>query len=96
MRAREIVRAVGVWVCLASLAAAQDQPYIVRPQVMAPIRTYMAPVVPPIRLTNSNRLYSLIRAGNLYLTLQDAIVTRWNPATQAWDPVSGSGGGPMK
>jgi outer membrane protein len=73
MRGGNTGRAVVMCACLASLTSAQEQPYIMRPQIMAPIRSYMAPTVPPIRLTNSNRLYSLIRAGNLYLSLQDAI-----------------------
>jgi len=71
--AREFLRASIACFCLASLAPAQDQPYISRPQMMAPIRSYAAPTVPPIRLTNTTRLYSLMRAGNLYLTLEDAI-----------------------
>jgi outer membrane protein TolC len=33
----------------------------------------MAPSTPPIRLHNTSRLYSLIRAGNLYLTVADAL-----------------------
>ena len=37
------------------------------------IRPYQAPDIPPVRLNNSTRLTGLIRAGNLYLTLQDAI-----------------------
>ena len=73
MSARESRRTLAAGICLVALCAAQDQPYIVRPPFMAPIRSYMAPTIPPIRLTNSNRLYSLIRAGNLYLTLPDAI-----------------------
>ena len=40
---------------------------------MPPVRSYLAPTIPPVRLTNSARLYNLIRAGNLYLTLQDAL-----------------------
>ena len=36
-------------------------------------RTYQPAEVPPINLTNSNRLESLLRGGNLYLSLQDAI-----------------------
>ncbi len=36
-------------------------------------RPYQQRYVPPINLTNSNRLESLIRAGNLYLTAQDVI-----------------------
>jgi outer membrane protein len=34
---------------------------------------YRPVMVAPVNLTNSNRLESLIRAGNLYLSLQDAI-----------------------
>jgi outer membrane protein TolC len=41
------------------------QPKIVRP--------YVAPETPSIRLTDSPRLQSLIRAGKIYLTAQDAI-----------------------
>ncbi len=37
------------------------------------VRPYKAAIVPPIRLGNSPRLRDLIRAGNLYLTVQDAI-----------------------
>ena len=73
MSTSDIRKTLVTALCVASLCSAQQQPYIVKPQVMAPIRSYMAPTVPPIRLTNSNRLYSLIRGGNLYLTLQDAI-----------------------
>ncbi len=52
----------------------QDQPFSVqRPSIMVPLRSYAAPTVPPIRLTNSSRLYSLIRAGKLYLSVQDAL-----------------------
>ena len=34
---------------------------------------YRPKAVPPPNLSNSNRLDSLLRAGNLYLSLQDAI-----------------------
>lgn len=37
------------------------------------VRPYIAPVVPPVRLANSGRLHELIRAGQLYLTVQDAL-----------------------
>ena len=73
MSAREIVRTAIAGFCLVAMCSAQNQPYIIRPQIRAPVRSYMAPTVPPIRLTNSTRLYSLIRGGNLYLSLQDAI-----------------------
>lgn len=59
------------------------------------IRPYLAPEVPNIRLANSARLGQLVRAGTLYLTLQDAIalalennidleVARYNPILAAW------------
>ena len=36
-------------------------------------RIYRSPEVPPVNFANSNRLESLLRAGKLYLSLQDAI-----------------------
>src|SRR6476660_1064526 len=36
-------------------------------------RPYQQRYVPPINLTNSSRLESLVRAGNLYLSAQDVI-----------------------
>jgi outer membrane protein TolC len=36
-------------------------------------KTYKPTLVPPINLSNSNRLDSLLRAGNIYLSVQDAI-----------------------
>ncbi len=74
MIASPVKRAIGAWLCFAALACAQDGPISVdRPKVLIPIRPYTAPVVPPVRLVNSNRLYTLIRAGNLYLSVQDAL-----------------------
>lgn len=37
------------------------------------IRNYVPVTTPPVNFTNSGRLESLLRAGNLYLSLQDAI-----------------------
>jgi outer membrane protein len=37
------------------------------------LRPYQAPETPPVRLTNSARLSTVLRAGQLYLTLQDAL-----------------------
>jgi outer membrane protein TolC len=45
----------------------------VRPSGNILIRPYEAATVPPVRLSNSDRIRSLLRAGNLYLTAQDAI-----------------------
>lgn len=36
-------------------------------------RRYLAPQVAPIHLTNSNRMEALLRAGRIYMSLQDAI-----------------------
>src|ERR1700719_1923023 len=36
-------------------------------------RPYQKPTVPPINLSNSDRLEALVRAGNLYLSAQDTI-----------------------
>ena len=74
MNSRILFRAVSVCACLLPLSWAQDQPYsIEKPRLMIPLRSYAPPTVPPIRLTNSSRLYTLIRAGNLYLSVQDAL-----------------------
>ena len=43
-----------------------------------------------------NGIYDFKTSPQRGLTLMDAVVTRWNPAKQAWEPVSGPSGGPMK
>jgi len=74
MNARSLTAALLAGVLVAPCLPAQDlPPGVARPQVMIPIRDYMAPTIAPIRLTNSSRLYTLIRAGNLYLSAEDAI-----------------------
>jgi outer membrane protein TolC len=42
-------------------------------QILSPIRPYEAPTVPPVRLGNSDRVQTLMRAGKIYLSLRDAI-----------------------
>jgi outer membrane protein len=67
----------------------------VKPQARMFWRPYLAPDVPPIRLNNSGWMKDLIRAGNLYLTVQDAIamvlennidieVARYDPIAAVW------------
>ena len=46
---------------------------IQQPSGPAILRPYRSQMVPAVRLTNSGRIYSLLRAGKLYLTVQDAI-----------------------
>ena len=74
MNSNALVRAVAAWACVASLSSAQNQQFVIgKPHAAAPVRPYMAPPVPPVRLGNSARLHSLMRAGHLYLTVHDAL-----------------------
>ncbi len=94
--------------CLPPLCLAQDQPSPVQtPQIMIPIRPYTAPDIAPIRLSNSSRLYDLIRAGNLYLTAEDALalaiennldleVDRYGPQLAHWALERAKAGGPLR
>src|SRR5690349_5620366 len=64
-------------IALASLCAVgqlpAQQPFVEKPKAPVVWRPYKAPNVPDVVLSNSDRLHSLMRAGRLYLTLQDAI-----------------------
>src|SRR5665213_2010510 len=104
-RASVTVQQLIAALCLASLAWAQDiQP--IRPQAPVFVRPYLAVSVPPIRLTNSERLVQLVRAGMLYLTAQDAIalvlennidieVSRYNPFISDWNLERAQAGGAL-
>ena len=50
-----------------------DQPQVPRPPGDFVTRSFRAPAIAPINMGNSNRLEALIRAGKLYLSLEDAI-----------------------
>jgi outer membrane protein len=76
------------------------------PSMPAIVRPYFAPDVPPVRLANTGRLSELVRAGNLYLTVQDAIalalennidmaVARYNPLIAAWNATRAEAGGAL-
>jgi len=69
-------------------------------------RPYLTPDVPPARTGNSPRLPDLIRAGTLYLTVQDAIalvlennidieVARYSPIMAAWNLERAQAGGAL-
>jgi outer membrane protein TolC len=102
------LKAVLVWTCVVSVASGQQAPtFVERPHVPIVIRPYKAPAVAPIRLNNSNRLHGLIRAGRLYLTVQDAIaaaiennldleVARYGPVLAEWAVERQSGGGALR
>ena len=101
-------KTIFAWVCVGALCSAQQQPpFVERPRVSIFIRPYKAPSVAPIRLHNSNRLHSLIRAGLLYLTVQDAIaaaiennldleVARYGPVLAQWAVERQEGGGALR
>ncbi len=78
-----------------SLQVPQDAIDPIRPHAPILWRPYLAPVVPPVRRSDSGRFRQLIRGGKLYLTAQDAIalalennidieVARYNPISLAW------------
>ena len=72
----------------------------------AVIRPYLPPGIPEIRSQNSSRLPTLIRAGAIYLTAQDAIalaiennidleVARYNPLISDWRIERSKAGGAL-
>lgn len=73
--ARRILSAGLCCVFTATSALAQQQESVapIKPGGIIITRPYKTPVVPETRLGNSSRLRQLLRAGNLYLTVQDAI-----------------------
>src|SRR5258705_12404242 len=74
MKSQKILAVLVSWSCLVSQSYAQEASLAVqKPKAPFIVRPYLEPTVPPVRLKNSERLRSLIRAGNLYLTGQDAI-----------------------
>ena len=78
----------------------------VRAKMNPVIRPYFAPSVPEVRVGNSARLKSLMRAGALYLTAQDAValaiennidleVARYNPLIADWNLERAQAGGAL-
>jgi outer membrane protein TolC len=112
---RQIV--AGVLSCLLVTVPAWSQPPAqnpanpigiepIRPSAPVLWRPYLPVKVPPVRLSNSDRLRILIRAGKLYLSAHDAIalalennidieVARYNPALMAWNLERSQAGGAL-
>jgi outer membrane protein len=104
------VRSTAVLCCvlLTVPALGQQAPLTVeKPDLPMIIRPYFPPNVSPIRLGNSTRAKQLVRAGKLYLTVQDAIalaiennldleVDRYGPLIQQWQVERAEGGGPLR
>ncbi len=92
---------------LAAQCPAQDVPQVEKPQGPLLIRSYKPASISPVNLRNSDHLHSLIRAGQLYLTVQDAIalaiennldleVDRYGPFNAEWALERAQGGGPLR
>ena len=61
-------------ICAVAICFAQDQQGTVeKARLPIPIRSYAPPTVSTWRQSNSKRLHDLLRAGKLYLTVQDAL-----------------------
>ena len=101
-------KSIAIVLCLASLTWAQDAQNIapIRPRSAVIFRPYLPVTVPPVRLANSPRLQELVRAGALYLTVQDAIalalennidieVGRYNPFISEWQLERAEAGGAL-
>jgi len=82
-------------------------PQIQIPGGMPTTRKYKAPIVAPIDLSNSSRVDSLVRAGNLYLSLEDAIalavennldvaISRYGPLEAQTDLQRAQAGGALR
>ena len=96
--------------CIAAMLAqpaAAQLPFVERPNGSFLWRSYKGANVAPATLSNANRIYSLIRAGALYLTVQDAIalaiennlnleVQRYALPSAEWSLEREQAGGPIR
>ena len=104
-------RILAAWIMGCSLLAppspAQQLPDVVKPHGPFLYRPYLGTSVAPISLYNSSRIRSLLRAGNLYLTVQDAIalaiennlnlqVQRYDLPNADWAVERAQAGGPIR
>jgi outer membrane protein len=104
---RQAVAVVLCYTCSIPFALAQEASIDpARPLAPLVFRPYRAPDVPPIRIANSGRMRDLVRAGKLYLTVQDAIaltlennldieVARYGPIVSEWRLERAQAGGAL-
>ena len=101
-----IFRTAAILLCGTCAWAQQSSIALIPPHAPAILRPYLAPAAPTVRLANSPRLSELVRAGTLYLTVQDAIalalennidieVARYNPLILALDVTRAEAGGTL-
>src|SRR5579862_2891564 len=98
MTPQQLLSAFVAWTLLAAQMPAQvtvSAPAVDRPTGPVIVRPYKQAIVRPVQLKNSSRLASLIRAGKLYVTVQDAIalaiennldleINRYGPLVAEW------------
>jgi outer membrane protein len=101
---------LSVYVCIAAMLAqpaGAQLPLAEKPNGSILWRSYKSTTVAPALLNNSNRIYSLIRAGTLYLTVQDALalaiennlnleVERYALPSAEWSLEREQAGGPIR
>ncbi len=107
MKSQTIFSVLVAWTGLISQLPAQESLAPEKSKAPVFVRPYMAPKTPPAGLTNSDRVHSLIRAGKIYLTVQDAIalaiennldleVDRYGPISAEWYLERMRAGGPLR
>lgn len=107
MICQRTLSSLAVFSLLATQCPAQAVPQVEKPHGPLLVRSYMPASASPVNLSNSDHLHSLIRAGQLYLTVQDAIalaiennidleVDRYGPLGAQWNFERAQGGGPLR
>src|SRR5262249_54499941 len=103
---RRLIALILCVICVSPMFGQQVSVAPVRPSGSVFIRPYSPVEVPPVRPGNSPRLADLIRAGNLYLTAQDAVrlalennldieVARYNEPLLEWRLERSEAGGAL-
>src|SRR3984957_12755314 len=107
MTVNKTISIIAVLNLLVSQCFAQSPQVVEKPRGPLLVRSYMPASMPSVNLGNSDHLHSLIRAGRLYLTVQDAIalalennldleVDRYGPLGAEWALQRAQGGGPLR
>jgi hypothetical protein len=107
MKTQRLAATFALCCSLAAQTTQTPEVTVDRPSGLILTRPYRGAYVPPIHLKNSERASRLIRAGILYLTLEDAIalaiensldleVDRYGPLAAYWQLERTKGGGPLR
>jgi outer membrane protein len=103
MKLRVAFAMAGVWGGLAPQLSGQE-PQVERPRAPLMVRPYKGATVSREQLKNGNRMSGLVRAGTLYLTVQDALaiaiennldleIDRFGPVSAEWELEHSQAGG---